>query len=478
MQKDGQRLRHALRLTAWLAVLGLCAFLLRDMTGAAAGPIARVPPVAAEISQFGITWTFDDSYPYGQFANGDFWVAGPVTIIQISPASIISGTRTLHGSMINPSPRSGQIQGYDSAMYGDFGPYFDAALNVARPNQQDLSALNPLLVPANSSLVSSISVPQAGALPQLQTAAILTVLPAPPPAGSFRPAYSGNDKTIRFNRSQLNHALLSRLPPVSGTPDLAAVERLFERPWLDHVPNWPARFLHPLDNMPDYGREMSTQVGIGALMLHLNFSDAAKETLLVRFVQLGIDLYGVAQDGGNHNWPPAGGQTSGRKWPILFAGLLLNDAAMRGIGPGNGTGAVEFSEDGQTFFVTQADIERSHAPDTRGCYAEEYTQADLGLAEWGISHSTEPAGDNRPWCAIYRQCCTATAWAGFVLAAHIMNATDDWQHDALFDYQDRYMATEPHEGYRCWDPFTEAMWDAYRGHYPNQRSLHLPLVIR
>ena len=90
MQKDGQRLRHALRLTAWLVVLGLCAFLLRDMTGAAAGPIARVPPVAAEISQFGITWTFDDSYPYGQFANGDFWVAGPVTIIQISPASIIS----------------------------------------------------------------------------------------------------------------------------------------------------------------------------------------------------------------------------------------------------------------------------------------------------------------------------------------------------------------------------------------------------
>lgn len=40
------------------------------------------------------------------------------------------------------------------------------------------------------------------------------------------------------------------------------------------------------------------------------------------------------------------------------------------------------------------------------------------------------------------------------------------------------MATEPHEGYRCWDPFTEAMWDAYRGHYPNQRSLHLPLVLR
>ena len=62
--------------------------------------------------------------------------------------------------------------------------------------------------------------------------------------------------------------------------------------------------------------------------------------------------------------------------------------------------------------------------------------------------------------------------------ARIMGLRQAWQHDALFDYQDRYMATEPHEGYRCWDPFTEAMWDAYRGHYPTQRSLHLPLVIR
>ena len=278
---------------------------------------------------------------------------------------------------------------------------------------------------------------------------------------NFRPPYSGSDKTIRFNRSQLDYSRLGRLAPVSNTPALATVERYFERPWLDHVPHWPARFLHPLDNMPDYGREMATQVGIGALMLHLNLSDAAKEPLLIRYAQLGIDLYGIAQDGGDHNWPPAGGHTSCRKWPILFAGLMLNDAVMRAIGPGDGTGTVEWAEDGQTFYVTQADIERLHSPDTRGCYAEEYTQADLGLAEWGIYHSIDPTSDNRAWCAIYRQCCTATAWAGFVLAAQIMNAKDQWRHDALFDYQDRYMATEPRDGYRCWDAFTEVMWDTY-----------------
>lgn len=461
----------------WFNVLIIWA-LLSGMVNSAMGAFPHTLVVTDQSTRFGISWTFDRNYEYGQFANGDDWVIGPVTIINISPRSIISGTRTINGSMINPSPRNGATQGYDSAMYDVYGPHFDATLNVARPNQQDLSVLNPLRVPANSSVVSTISLAQAGALPQLQTAAILTVLASPPPEGSFRPPYSGSAKTIQFNKNQLNYSLLGQLQPVANTPALATVEGYFERPWLDHVPDWSARFQHPLDNMPDYGREMATQVGMGALMLHLNFSDADKETLLIRYVQLGIDWYGVAQDGGNNNWAPSGGQASGRKWPILFAGLVLNAAALQAIGPGDGTGAVQFGEDGQTFYVTQADIDRPHTPDIRDCYAEEYAQADLGLAEWGIGHSSDPVSDNRPWCAAYRQCCTATAWAGFVLAARIMDAEKLWAHDALFDYQDRYMVTEPHSGFRCWDAFTEVMWDTYRASYGSERSVYLPLVMR
>lgn len=271
-----------------IAAVGLGIVLLFGL--AAFGPRERAAS-SDHITQFGITWTFDHEYEYGQFANGDYWVVGPATIIGITPSSVVSGTRIMNGSMLNPSPRNGQTQGYDSAMYDVFGPYFDPALDAARPNQQDLSPLNPLMAPAHSSLVSTIGQPQAGALPQLQTAAILTIVEAPPPAGSFRPPYSGSDKTIRFNKSQLDHSRLRALTPPAGAPALAAVERAFQRPWLDHVPNWPARFLHPAENMPDYGREMATQVGIDALTLHLNFSAAQKETLLVRYVQLGIDLY-------------------------------------------------------------------------------------------------------------------------------------------------------------------------------------------
>jgi len=417
-----------------------------------------------QITQFGITWTFDQAYEYGQFANGDYWVVGPVTIVDISPSSIETDKHVINGSMINPSPQNGATQGYDSAMYGGYGPYYDPAFNAARPNNQDLSDANPLVLPPGSSLVSSISVDEAGARPQLQTAAVLTILSAAAPEGSFRPPYSGSDKTIRFNLSQIDTSLLGKLPPVASTPDLAAVEAYFEKPWIDHVPNWLADYHHPEENLPNYGRDISARVGVGALMLHLDLAD--KKTLLTRYLQVGIDLYGVVQDGGTENWVPNGGHASGRKWPILFAGLILGDADMQNIGPGDGSGAVYFGEDAQTFYVSQADIDRTHDPDLRGCYLEEYQQSDLGLAEWGIRHATQPEADNKAWCAVYRQCCTGNAWAGFVLSAWMMNAKDLWDHDPLFDYQDRYMDTQtPGEWTRCWDDFTEEMWDTYRDEF-------------
>ena len=36
------------------------------------------------ISQFGITWTFDQPVEYGQFANGDYWL--PASVLEKSDA--------------------------------------------------------------------------------------------------------------------------------------------------------------------------------------------------------------------------------------------------------------------------------------------------------------------------------------------------------------------------------------------------------
>jgi hypothetical protein len=375
----------------------------------------------------------------------------------ITPRSTPSGGRTINGSMVNPDPTTDR-HGYDSAMYGQYNAgQYQAALNRAL----NVSSTNPLVLQPHSSLVSTISVTEAGATPQIQTAAILTVLPFSPPEGSFRPPYCGSDKTVRFNRSLLNTSLLASLPPVPNTPAMSTVEGYFERPWIDHVPGWIGRYHHPAQNMPDYGRDLADHIGIGALMLHLNFSPAQKQQLLVRYVQLGIDLFGIVQAGGIHNWTPNGGHASGRKWPILFAGLMLGDPEMSSVGLEN---RAEFGEDGQTFIVEET------SPGVYNYGFGGYGRSDVGLPDWGIRHSTTPSLDDRTWYgSSYRTCCTANAWWGVVLATRIMRATALWNHDALFRYQDRYRQVSRDlsvpSWQLAWSAFPIAMWDAYRSSY-------------
>jgi len=412
---------------------------------------------ASSLSQFGITWTFDAPYPVGQFANGDWWVVGPVTIVAINPPST-SGSRTMNGSMVNPDPRK-QSQAYDTTMYAQYawpGSYL-ASKNAAL----DVSSSNPLVLPPNSSLVSTVSKSTPMVRPQLQGAAILTVLTAPAPIGSFRPAYCGDNKSIEFNVSQLDYSKLASLAPVGTTPPLATVEQWFERPWIDHVPDWIGRYTHPAENMPDYGREMCDEIGTAALMLHLNFTNAQKQKLLTRFVQLGIDFYGVVEAGGLNNWPAGGGHHSGRKWPILFAGLMLNDFDMSNIGFDS---RVAFNEDGQTFYVAQT------SPGVYNCGFGGYGPQDVGLAEWGNQHAKNKGQDDSTWFGNpYRTCCTANVWWGEVLAAYIMGSKALWNHDALFDYLDRYRSTAPTMGQAgwtiSWTDFALDMWDSYRANY-------------
>lgn len=448
------------------------------------------------VSQFGITWVFDRRYPAGQFANGDYWIVGDpnVTVVLISPSSVELDGRTRNGSAVNPSPRTGVVQGYDSAMYGQYvqPEDYDANLNVARPNGRDLSTSNPLILQSHSSLVSTISFKEPGLRPQIKTSAILTILPAPAPAGSFRPPYSGGDKTIRFNIDQLDYSLLMNLKPVPGVPLLGSIEQYFKRPWIDHVPNWRSVYLHPQENMPAYGREMATEVGIGALMLHLDFTDQQKEVLLTRFVQLGIDLYGILQDGGRENWKNAGGHASGRKYPILFAGLLLGDPDLVNVGkksgdylysevygPGNAPeDYIYFGEDDQTFYVSQADVDITHSPqwnpDYRDVQMIPYERGDIGLPEWGISHASEAESSNKFWDTAYRNV-SSPCWGGMVLAAHIMGIKDLWNHDALFDYVDRYMQCAVER--RQTDRFIERMWDSYRSEFGPPWTMAPTLII-
>src|SRR5262245_5720313 len=184
----------------------------------------------SQVSSYGITWTFEGSYEVGQFANGDWWVVGPVRIIAIDPPSVSSGGRIMNGSMVNPPTED--YQGYDSAMYtypNGYSPDYDPKLNVA----YGVSSQSPLVLQAGSSLVSTRSIEDLYNKNCLQTAAVLTVLSSPAAAGSFRPPYCGTDKTIRYNKSQLSYSMFKKLAPVTGTPALSDVVDDFARVWLD-----------------------------------------------------------------------------------------------------------------------------------------------------------------------------------------------------------------------------------------------------
>ncbi len=441
--------------------------LLVALTGAMRAPAqgrdtAAEPRRAESLERHGITWRFDGPYVVGAFANGDPWVVGPVGIVAIEPRCAEVGGRVVHGSMIDPDP-STEWQGYDSAMYGDRArERYRAAWNVAIGVGPDA----PLQLLPERSLVSVRSRPESAAAPTLQTAAVLTCVAVPPPPDAFRPPYVRGDKTVRYRVVDLDVAALRQLAALPGVPQIEVVARQFERVWLDHVPGPAGRWLHPADNLPDHDRELAALVGSAGLLLNLDLPLPQKQELLVRFVQLGLDLHACLR--GGCRWPGVGPHGGGRKFPILFAGRLLGDEGMLAIGrefanqAPTATGSGQFfAEDGQTFRV------RETAPgvwnDGHGGYRREHD----GLPEWGSNHVDHPEHDRAAWGADPdRLCCTANGWVGQALAARVLGLQAAWHHAPFFDYMDRYLQA-PHAApwQRAWVGWHAAMWDAYRANH-------------
>ncbi|MCA9427680.1 MAG: hypothetical protein KC994_21550, partial [Candidatus Omnitrophica bacterium] len=228
-----------------------------------------------QISRHGITWTLEGSPTMGQFANGDYWVIGPVNVLSASPAP--TGSR--NGSMINPMP------GKDQA--------FDARVNDFVSSQ---GVVFPRVIQPDESLVSTESNPNENECGSTSTSwesyfgctrsilkrgAVLTVLKSSPTEESFRPPYCGTDKSLT-PISEIQWDLLPSLPAPFGKPSLSNYERTFERVWIDHKTGWDGAYLHPSENMHNYGREISLDTGIASLVLMLDYPQEQKETLLIR----------------------------------------------------------------------------------------------------------------------------------------------------------------------------------------------------
>lgn len=381
--------------------------------------ISEDSPAATSVTRHGITWTFDSDYQTGNYANGDPWVIGPVTITAISPIPVFGR----NGTVINPN--LGRDQGFDDRI-GSYNKYSDA-LNKGRNL--------PTEVPADSAIVSSISNETNVSYGQITTYAVLTVVSATPPTNAFRPAYIGGNFNHPWTSSDIDYNVFSNQDRSKiSPPPISSTATIFEKCWYEQDLTWTGRFMHtPYQAANGYGKNMAIKTGDAILQLNLNYTYTEKQALAINIIQYGIDIFGAIQSGGK--WYDTGGHNPGRLAPLAIAAMCLNNTEMQLAITGE---AENFSELRQTFFVTQADIGRApyYSADNRTRLP--YTVADLGKAEWGETHTDNPARDGANWDSYYRDICGSVMQAP-AIALELMGARQIINHEAFFEYAKRHL---------------------------------------
>ncbi|HUT60230.1 MAG TPA: hypothetical protein VNA25_20485 [Phycisphaerae bacterium] len=395
------------------------------------------------VSQYGITWKFDKKVRAGRFITGDWYFVGPATVVEITP-------KPLFGKEVADSPHwklvndSGVKEGRYKDQWARNGSVLNQRVDTGRggfdsrichghydPNQfQKL----PIGMKPGDSLISTISAPEPidhrGYGQPVLTAAVLTCMDKPVPADAFRPSYCDRQNNIYLARNLKRELLYTLSRPSKAPVNLVQWARVFERPWLDTV-NWG--YGNPKQNMPRYGRWMTCGVSHAAILLHLDYPPEDKEPLLVHYVQYGIDLWGIVR-AGFAGWSGHGGFGGGRKWSIIFAGLMLGDEDMRS--PNVKYPKCLFGEDTQTAFgkswTGAGVVFSSHPAWTKESPELKPPGEVIGTKAWGRWSSSEG----------YRRCCTSVEWPGEILSAHLMRAQKLWNHDATFAYMDRWMTED------------------------------------
>jgi hypothetical protein len=463
----------------------------------AAPKLDELPPESS-VSQYGMTWTFDQPARIGRFINGDFYVVGPVTITEITPEPLYGAEipadqldrmdkerpqeeRVRNGFMLNP-PAERKVS-YDSGVRNWFDPSLIQKL--------------PVSMKPGDSLVSTISMPMGIVVPPIlgiqasddkgirgvgdsspvRAAAVLTCVSAPLPPDAFRPAYCDRTQKIYFARD-LRRELLPGLARPADTPPIEEYVRYTQRPWVN---TGYFEFDQPEENMPQYGREVGRVVGDAALLLCCDFTPEQKEPLLDSLVQIGIDYGGLIR-AGHPGWYCWGGHGTGRKLPIVFAGLLLGDEGLCHIRRSSPQAC--FGEDEQTAYGdcwtgAKAVFTGHSGIDEVTGIGRDYVRWPNA---WGPYEHTPPSewGPGQQTSESYRHT-ASLGWVAQALAFRLLHAEKAWDHDAFFDYVDRWMYENDapfvraikaatgqdfdHDWCRqgqCWEKFVNEMWAQYR----------------
>jgi cysteine-rich repeat protein len=314
---------------------------------------------AKNITQYKMTWVFDKCYRVGQFANGDYWVYGPVTITRITP-DFYNGTLDTQESCTTNTQCNNKyyytdesgtfLRGdecgsdneckvrYGTCMAGKCsyalgihgyqidpvkgGNGFDSRINGFSTS---FIPTLPTTITGNKSLIKIIS--QDDSRPAVKTAAVLTILDQVPLNNGislFRPNYYGPNKYF-YSIDDLRLELLSNFKPVEYTYSISRLYDQFRKVHMDH--NWEQQ--RPLDNIKQYYPDQSAWNSNAVLRLMLNDSIEKKLPLLYVVVQAGIDNYYIYL--GGQDWSDGRGVEPGHELLPAFAATMLNNSEMKSV---------------------------------------------------------------------------------------------------------------------------------------------------
>ncbi|WKZ56910.1 MAG: hypothetical protein QY326_09265 [Bdellovibrionota bacterium] len=401
-------------------------------------------PKQGEVSQWGITFVFDRPYRTGTFANGDYWVAPDapgesVTIVEILPAA-------------QSGPSYGWVNGWEVNPSRSLHPGQQAFDYRANLYNQSLMPTLPYSAEAGDSIIKAISdtsfdcsFPVSNQC--LSIAAVLTVLDAVPPqrgAIYFRPPYVRGDKSL-VSINDIRWELLPSLPPPSGVaiPTLQSLIDQIAPVNTDHGFAHDARAR--AKPSPWYGANISTRNMEIMLRLFLNDPIEEKKQLLVHFVNYGLDLFAMLEDG--HGWNAAGGHGHGRAAPIAFAGTMLQRQDI--IEALANAPSWKFGETDATYISPITGM-ALYGENSGGCTELNYWQSINSPTSYNVCRDPYPAtssgapggtidGGRIPG-AYYQSCCTSGQWQATFTGLELMPALKQtWNPPAFLQYVKRFL---------------------------------------
>lgn len=472
---------------------------LRDLLRRGTAPLG-----VTSVTRNGITMTLAAPAQAGTYANGEYWVLGPVSVTAFDPPSRVQASgqysdavaytnRTIHGVQVNPGNRSfvggttaansygEDRQGYDSLTVDSTGnPDFPWQSN----RNVDPGITGSALAVTTGTIVKAVSrdgqggrsAPPADGRQFIHRMEAFTVVSAAPPAGAFRPPVASSDKTSSFTLSDMDSSWLPSLALPSGapTPDIAALTAVLKGPYpLQYTQNTGHRMIMPVnDTQQEYGRDIGHDVSIAALALCLNiYTSAEKRALLASICQLGLDVYGRLKEGGI--FPGNGGGEPWRKLALCIAARAFQGAAA---GADLATGAgrkASFAEGSQYFTIAKSDVDGARYR-ADGRPRVPYNLSLVGTPEWGEQHIINPNRDGANWSAFYRSVNHSHMLAQ-AIAVRLLGLATIWNDAICLDYYDRTWARTKTGTFQSIslrhgavptanDPstLTQRMWEVYR----------------